>query len=171
MKIKSVILASILIAAGNIAANSLSVYAAKKVAPVQKKEFPKLMTGLETNVSVQLLRVVRANVPEFGRNNIVVVQYRLRKEGANKPGTIYKGWFEATDIKARDPALGSAYEVIRGVHEHSTYSQTAMTNSWQTGQTGDGYAWFKIPDDVKRIDLFFPETRPFNNIPIEVPKA
>jgi hypothetical protein len=113
---------------------------------------------------------VRANVPEFGRNNIVVLQYRIKKVGANTGAVKYFGddRFVSIDIKVKDPMLGSGFEVIRGVHEQPTHSDDVATADWKVGQTGDGYAWFKIPESVSTIDVFFPKTSPVR-LNIEVP--
>lgn len=138
----------------------------------QPKTYAKVLTGMETNVSVQLLRVVRANVNEFGRNNIIVVQYRLRKEGPNTHhGLVTKAWFDPGEIKLRNSTMGDSYETIRGIHEHHTCSGQSMTNEWTVGQQGDGYAWFKVPDDVTTVDIFFPYTHGYMGIPVEIPKA
>jgi hypothetical protein len=139
--------------------------------PAAKQELPKMLTGFPTNISVQVLRCIRANVPEFGRNNVVVLQFRLRKEGPDTGPVKYFGddRFEPTEIKCRDPILSSSFEPIGGAgHEESTYSNTAVTSGWKVGQTGDGYAWFKIPERITILDVYFPKTRPMR-IPIEIP--
>ncbi len=139
----------------------------------KKDELPTVLTGFPTNLTVQVLRCVRANVAEFGRNNVVVLQYRLKKVGPNTGAVKYFGdaRFVALEIKVKDAMLGSAYEVIRGAgHEHSTRSEDVETGDWKVGQTGDGYAWFKIPEDVKTLDVYFPKTSPVR-LNIEVPKA
>lgn len=147
--------------------------APKKTASAKPKPLPTILTGFPTNLSLTVLRCVRAHVPEFGTNNVVVIQYRLRKEGPNTGDVKYFGdaRFVALDIKTRDPALASAYEPIRGANlGERTYSDDVDTANWKVGQTGDGYAWFKIPERVTSLDVFFPKTSPIR-IPIEVPKG
>ena len=53
---------------------------AKKAAPA-KQGFPKVMTGLDTKVSVQILRCVRAHVHGFGQNQVVAIS---TQEGRRK---------------------------------------------------------------------------------------
>lgn len=139
----------------------------------KKDELPTVLTGFPTNLTLQVLRCVRANVAEFGKNNVVVLQYRLKKVGPNTGAVKYFGdaRFVALEIKAKDATLGSSYEVIRGAgHEHSTRSEDVDTADWKVGQTGDGYAWFKIPEDVNTLDVYFPKTSPVR-LQVEVPKS
>jgi hypothetical protein len=84
MKAKKAVLLvlSVFTALGTLAADCQAA-PAKAATP---QGFPKVMTGLDTKVSVQILRCVRAHVPGFGQNQVVVLQYRLRKEGANPSG-------------------------------------------------------------------------------------
>jgi hypothetical protein len=134
-------------------------------------QYPKVMTGLDTKVSVQLLKCVRAHVEGFGHNQVVVVQYRLRKEGANPPGSppFDKDKWWTRDIKARDPAMGQAFLPWQPTSGNETYSANFWTSEWKPGQNGDGYVWLNIPERVKTIDLIFPYTNP-QRVNIEVPK-
>lgn len=145
---------------------------AKGSAPAKPKEFPKVMTGFDTHMSVQILRCVRAHVEGFGHNQVVVLQYRLRKEGANPSGAppYEKDKWWPSDIKARDPALGQAFKPWGPTEGNETYSAACWTDEWKTGQNGDGYVWLNIPDRVKVIDVIFPYTIP-QRVEIELPKA
>lgn len=149
----------------------------KAAAPAKKEEkkdeLPTVLSGFPTNLTIQVLRCVRANVEEFGRNNIVVLQYRLKKVGPNTGAVKYFGdaRFIPIEIKAKDAMLGSSYEVITGAgHEHNTRSGDVDTTDWKVGQNGDGYVWFKIPSDVNTLDVYFPKTSPVR-VPVEVPKG
>lgn len=139
-------------------------------APAKPKENPKVMTGLDTKVSVQVLKLVRAHVEGFGKNQVVVVQYRLRKEGPNPPGQppFEKDKWWPRDIKARDPALGMGFAPWEPTSGNETYSKAFWTDEWKPGQNGDGYVWLNIPERVKTIDLIFPYTIP-QRMNIEVP--
>lgn len=144
-----------------------------KAPPSQtSKQFPKVMTGFDTHMSVQILRCVRAHVPGFGQNQVVVLQYRLRKEGANPSGSppYDKDKWWPSDIKARDPVLGQGFKPWPPSEGNDTYSGAFWTDDWKTGQTGDGYVWLNIPERVKVIDIFFPYTNP-QRVEIEVPHA
>lgn len=146
---------------------------AVKATAEKKAALPTVLTGFPTNLTVEVLRCVRANVPEFGTNNVVVLQYRLKKVGPNTGAVKYysDAKFNAIDIKAKDPSLGSGFEPIRGAgHQESTYSDDVDTADWKVGQTGDGYAWFKIPERITALDVFFPKTSPVR-LSIEVPKG
>lgn len=145
---------------------------AKAQAAAAAKTFPKVMTGFQTNMSVQILRCVRAHVPGFGTNQVVVLQYRLRKEGGNPPGSppYDKDKFWTRDIKARDPVLGQSFKVWEATEGNETASGNFWTSEWKAGQNGDGYVWLNIPDRVKVVDIFFPYTNP-QRVEIEVPKA
>ncbi|MBX9689690.1 MAG: hypothetical protein K2X27_23465 [Candidatus Obscuribacterales bacterium] len=156
-------------------ASTASEAAPKKAAAAaaKKPELPTVLTGFPTNLTIEVLRCVRANVAEFGRNNIVVLQFRLKKVGPNTGAVKYFGdaRFIPLEIKAKDASLGSSYEVISGAgHEHPTRSGDTDTTNWKVGQTGDGYVWFKIPDDVNTLDIFFPKTNPVR-VSVEVPKG
>lgn len=135
------------------------------------KEYPKVMTGFQTNMSVQILRCVRAHVPGFGHNAVVVLQYRLRKEGPNPSGSppFDKDKFWPRDIKAKDPALGQAFEVWAPNDENQTYSHAFWTSEWKPGQNGDGYVWLNVPQRCNVIDVYFPYTNP-QRVNVEVPK-
>ena len=168
---KAISVLTVIATAAAISITPVNAAQAAKAA-TKPKEYAKVLTGMDTNVSIQLLRVVRANVAEFGRNNIVVIQYRLRKEGPNlHPGLTSKAWFDPIEIKLRNSSMGDSYETIRGIHEHHTCSGESMTNEWTVGRQGDGYAWFKVPDDVTTVDIFFPFTHGYMGIPVEIPKA
>ncbi len=146
---------------------------AQAVGAAKQPELPTVLTGLPTNLTVHVLRCVRANVPEFGTNNVVVLQYRIKKIGPDTGPVKYydDARFDAIKIKAKDASLGSGFEPIGGAgHEESTYSGGVDTSNWKVGQTGDGYAWFKIPERVTDIDVFFPKTSPVR-LTIDVPRA
>lgn len=141
-------------------------------APAAKKaEFPKVMTGFDTKLSVQILRVIRSHVEGFGHNAVVVVQYRIRKEGPNPSGSkpFEKDKFWPRDIKGRDPSLGQAFNVWQPNEENETYSKAFWSSDWNVGQTGDGYVWLNVPERVKVIDIYFPYTNP-QRVNIEVPR-
>lgn len=144
----------------------------KGAAPAKAKQYPKVMTGLDTNVSVQVLKCVRAHVEGFGQNQVVVVQYRLRKEGPNPSGTppFSKDKWWPNEIKARDPALGQGFKVWDPTSGNDTYSKAKWTDEMKPGENGDGYVWLNIPERVKVIDLIFPFTIP-QRMEIEVPKG
>jgi len=128
--------------------------------------FPKVMTGMETNVSIQLLTVKRIKVREFDEN-VVLVQYRLKKEGKNLiQGLPTKANFYAVETKARDTQTSESFEVIRRSGFNS-YSDTALTNEWKVGQQGDGFLWLKVPREVKQLDIFFPYTAPYKSVKID----
>ena len=169
---KQILIASV-IAISAISFLAPASEAAPKKAAATAAKLPTVLTGFPTNLTVEVLRCVRANVAEFGRNNVVVLQYRIKKVGPNTGAVKFFGdaRFNALEIKVKDASLGSSYEVISGAgHEHSTRSGDVDTTNWTVGQTGDGYAWFKIPDDVSTLDVFFPKTSPVR-VNIEVPKA
>ena len=144
---------------------------APAAAAAKAPSFPKVMTGLDTKVSVQVLRCIRANVDGFGHNQVVVVQYRLRKEGPNPPGSppFKKDKFWPGETKAKDPALGQGFKVWERSEGNDTYSGALWTSDWKPGQTGDGYIWLNVPERVNVIDLYFPYTNP-QRLNIEIPK-
>ncbi len=157
----------------NLPSEAAPKQAGKTPVAAKKSELPTVLTGFPTNLTVQVLRCIRANVPEFGTNNVVVLQYRIKKVGADTGKVQFFGdaRFNAIDVKSKDPVLASSFEPIRGAgHQESTYSDDVDTTDWKVGQTGDGYVWFKIPDRVTSIDVFFPKTSPVR-VPIEVPKS
>jgi hypothetical protein len=170
MKAKKAVLLvlSVFTALGTLAADCQAA-PAKAATP---QGFPKVMTGLDTKVSVQILRCVRAHVPGFGQNQVVVLQYRLRKEGANPSGAppYDKDKWYPREIKARDPVLSQAFEVWQPTSGNETYSKNKWTDEMKPGESGDGYVWLNIPDRVNLVDVYFPYTNP-QRVKIEVPKA
>ncbi len=171
MKVKVVALMAMLAISGAVSAATPGECKSAAKAPAKATQFPKVLTGLDTNVSIQVLKCVRAHVPGFGTNQVVVVQYRLRKEGGNPSGDppYDKDKFYPREIKARDPALGQKFLVWEPTSGNETYSANQWTSEFKPGQNGDGYVWLNIPDRVKTIDLIFPYTVP-QRIDIEVPK-
>jgi hypothetical protein len=170
MKAKLFSIAMAMLVAGNIFATPAESKGSAPAASASK--FPKVMTGFETKMSVQILRVVRAHVPGFGQNGVVVVQYRLRKEGPNPPGNtpFEKDKWWPSDIKARDPVMSQAFNVWQRTDTEQTYSDACWTSDWKVGQQGDGYVWLNVPERIKVIDIYFPYTNP-QRVQIEVPKA
>lgn len=167
MKARSIAIMLLLTAITSISTN---MPATAKPAPAPAPKFPKVMTGLDTNVSVQILRCVRAHVPGFGQNQVVVLQYRLRKEAGNPGGQppYEKDKWWPNEIKARDPMLGQAFAVWQPSSGNETYSHAKWTDEMKPGENGDGYVWLNIPERVKQIDLFFPYTVP-QRVAIETP--
>jgi hypothetical protein len=172
MKVKSIALMLLLAATTTFTTNTFVDAKPATPAAPKAKTFPKVMTGLDTNVSIQILRCVRAHVEGFGTNQVVVVQYRLKKEGPNPSGAppYEKDKFWPNEIKARDPVLGQAFKVWQPSEGNETYSRAKWTDEMKPGENGDGYVWLNIPDRVNTIDLFFPYTNP-QRVDIEIPKA
>lgn len=135
-------------------------------------EYPKVMTGFDTHMSIQIKKCIRAHVPGYGTNQVVVLQYILRKEGPNPAGSppYDKDKFWPRDIKARDPALAQAFKVWQQNGDEETASAAFWTDEWKPGQNGEGYVWLNIPERVKVIDVYFPYTNP-QRVEIEIPKA
>lgn len=130
--------------------------------------FEKKMTGMVTNMSVQLLAVKRIQVEN--RNDIVLVQYRLRKEGEKKgelPGgddlILYR--FDPQNIKGRDTNTNESFEYI-SLKEHNTYSNPVDTTGWNIGQQGDGFVWLKVPKETNTLDILFPTTSSYEKVQI-----
>lgn len=154
-----------------IGLSATPAYCKAPAAVSNKQEFSKVMTGFDTNLSIQILRCVRAHVEGFGHNAVVVLQFRIRKEGANPAGSppFAKDKFWPRDIKARDPVLGQSFKVWENNDENDTSSKAFWSSEWKNGQTGDGYVWLKVPERCNTIDVFFPYTNPIR-VNVEVPK-
>lgn len=132
-----------------------------KNAPAKTMASTKIMTGLDDGVSVEIPKCMRSHVEGFGHNQIVVVQYRLKKEGPiDKSKRKTKNVFYAAKILARDPAMGNSFKCWTKRNGETTHSNIVFTSNWPLGQTGDGFVWLNIPEKVEVTDLVFPETEP-----------
>lgn len=143
----------------NLLAAVLPANAQKEASGGQAKtqSFTK-MTGMDTNVSVRLVELKRLKNAQGSPDNVVLCKWYLKKVGENKTSPIYKGWFEAIEVKGRNPVTSEVYEVGK------QYSKTAMTNEWRVGDGGEGFCWLKVPAEIKSIDVILPYTAPFQNV-------
>jgi hypothetical protein len=145
----------------NLLAAVLPANAQKEASGGQAKQSFTKMTGMDTNVSVRLVELKRLKNAQGAPDNIVLCKWYLKKVGENKTSPVYKGWFEAIDVKGRNPNTSEVYEVAR---RGNTYSNTAMTNEWRVGDGGEGFCWLKVPAEIKSIDVILPYTAPFQNV-------
>src|SRR5262245_4343619 len=119
-------------------------------------KLPKIMTGLDDGVSLEVLKCVRSHVEGFGHNQVVVVQFRLKKEGPiDKSKRQTKNMLYAANIKARDPAMANSFKCWGKKNGETTHSDMIFTMNWPVGQTGDGFVWLNIPERVQTVDLIF----------------
>lgn len=80
-------------------------------APSKPIASTKIMSGLDDGVSVEIPKCMRSHVEGFGHNRIVVVQYRLKKEGPiDKSKRKTKNVSYAANILARDSAMGNSFK-------------------------------------------------------------
>ncbi|MBW4683149.1 MAG: hypothetical protein KME19_24150 [Microcoleus vaginatus WJT46-NPBG5] len=109
---------------------------------------------------VELLSVKRIQDPETGNRDVVNVQMRIRRNADQVAAMDIIGVGETA---ARNPQTTESYKAIDMV-DHSTGS--VSLSQLRPNASADAYVWLRVPETVKSLDIFVPETAAFKNVPI-----
>lgn len=113
-----------------------------------------------TKGEVELLSVKRIQDPETGNRDVVNVQMRIRRSADQVAATDIIGVGETA---ARNPQTTESYKAVDMV-EHSTGS--VSLSQLRPNASADAYVWLRVPETVKSLDIFVPETAAFKNVPV-----
>lgn len=130
------------------------VASAKKIAP---GELFKL--GFDNKVRVEIVRVNRIQNRQTGKQDLVNVQFRVRRtgDGFADGDQIYAG-----EMTGRNQEDSSIYEADRPNHTNQI-----RLKDLKKGASVDAYAWLPVAEGVESIEIKIPELEPFANVPIE----
>jgi hypothetical protein len=131
------------------------VASAKKIAP---GELFKL--GFDNKVRVEIVRVNRIQSRETGKQDLVNVQFRIRRtgDGFANDDAIYAG-----DMAGRNQEDSSVYSADR---KNCTQYQILLKDL-KKGASVDAYAWLPVTEGVESMEIKIPGVEAFANVPIE----
>jgi hypothetical protein len=115
-----------------------------------------VQSALNNQGQVELLQVNRS--PH--QANVVNVQMRIRALKLNIPMSEY---IDLSNTTARNPTTNETYKAISG-ESTGIVSLGAMQSANQP--TVDAYVWLQVPVEIEVIDIYIPNTKPFENVPI-----
>lgn len=129
---------------------------------IQEGQF--VNSGFDNQLKVELLNVKRIKNSESEEaRNTVVVKLRVKRlvencDSSNTPSCSVS--FNAS--KARNIDTYEEYDVISGKSTNTTHIHRLTLNAW-----AEAYFWLEVPKEVEVIDIIFPYTEIFKNVPIE----
>jgi hypothetical protein len=134
-----------------------------KTTGIQPGQFVQL--AFKDKAQIELLKIKRIKDPETSTNDVVNVQFRVRRLARDRESL---GMIGSYNVAARNPDTSETYKSL-GVDRSSG---SIVLSSVKSGASVDAYVWLKVPDGVNTIDLYIPETQVFKNVPIaeSVPK-
>jgi hypothetical protein len=133
------------------------------VSEIQPGQF--INNALKDNAQVELLSVKRIPNPETNVRDIVNVQFRVRSLKEAHPSR-FGVLISPLGTAARNPDTSEAFKTAR-VRDRQTYTGTIPVGTEiAKGGSADAYVWLKVPEDVKKLDIYIPETKEFKNVPI-----
>lgn len=126
------------------------------------QEGQSINNGYNNNLQIELLKVKRIHNPETKEaDNIVAVSLRVKRVVANISNSPINR-IKFYDAKAKNI---NTYEEYQAIHNRTT--KTTSLSSLQLNVWSDAYLWLAIPKGIDVIDIIFPYTEVFKNVPIE----
>ncbi|WP_193198494.1 hypothetical protein [Nostoc sp. MG11] len=113
-----------------------------------------------TKAEVELLSAKRIKDPESGNRDVVNVQMRIRRKAADRVGG--GDIILIASTTARNPETSETY---KGVATDRSTGSVALY-PLRPNASADAYIWVRVPDGVKNLDIFVPDTAAFKNVPI-----
>jgi hypothetical protein len=113
-----------------------------------------------TKAEVELLSVKRIEDPQTGNRDVVNVQMRVRRltEAVQNGETL-----AIAKTTARNPDTTETYNAVDAGKQSTG---TVNLSTLRTGASADGYVWLRVPENVKTLNIYLPETAAFKNVPI-----
>ncbi len=139
-------------------ATEKSLSTATSGAAIQPGQFVQPAFG--TKAQVDLLSVKRIKDPQTGNRDVVNLQVRIRRLA--KDGVAPNESMEVVNTTARNPDTSETYKGVSS--DRSTGSVSLF--SLRPKASADAYVWLRVPEDVKTVDIFVPNTAAFKKIPI-----
>ena len=109
---------------------------------------------------MQLLSVKRIKDPQTGKQNVVNVQMRIRRLEDKLQG---KNTISVGETTARNPLTN---EIYKAVNSRQNSTSPVSLNNLRQGASIDAYISLKVPENVKTLEIFIPETSAFTEVPI-----
>lgn len=156
----------------DVAANPASQAKAKPTAPEEptaalattltSKPGSLVQPALEGKAEVTILGLERIQDPDQGTNDVVNVKLRLRRLAENVSA------FDFVNVGgaiARQPGGSEVltYDPVDPVN-HST--GPISLEGIRKGASVDAYVWLRVPEGINKVDLYLPDTEPFQAIAI-----
>jgi hypothetical protein len=123
---------------------------------IQEGQF--VHNGFNNQIKVELVKVKRIQNPESKQTeNTVTVAVKLRVKRLVKKAD---GLILFRDAKARNVDTYEEYEAIK--YTDYTGIENIPSNAW-----AEAYFWLEVPQGIEALDIVFPQTEVFKNVPIE----
>jgi hypothetical protein len=124
---------------------------------IQEGQF--VSNGFNNQVKVELVKAKRIQNPESQQTeNTVTVAVKLRVKRLVKNAKVEQILFR--DAKARNVDTYEEYEAIK--YTDQTWIENIPSNAW-----AEAYFWLEVPQGIEALDIVFPQTEVFKNVPIE----
>lgn len=112
-----------------------------------------------SQATVELLAVKRIKDPNSGKRDVVNVQMRIRRQSEN---TGFADAIEVYRTTARDLKTSQTYQPLGPANS----TGTVFLRDIRPNASADAYVWLRVPETVNSLNLYIPETRAFENVPI-----
>jgi hypothetical protein len=117
--------------------------------------------ALDNKAQVQLISAQRLNNPELPIRNIVNVKMRVWRLGAKQPN--FQDVITVSATTARNPETSETYRAFDFLNRATN---PVFLFYLRPRTFTDAYVWLQVPEGVKALDIFVPETGTFRNVPI-----
>jgi hypothetical protein len=131
------------------------------IAAIQPGQF--VNPAFENDAQVELLSVKRITNPNTQERNVVNIQFRVRKVGDFKDKPASR--ISASKVAARSSDTSEAFNVIY-ITKRNTFTDPMTLNLMEQGASADAYVWLEVPEAVKTLDIYIPETQAFKGVAI-----
>ncbi|MDZ7961998.1 MAG: hypothetical protein RMY34_29700 [Aulosira sp. DedQUE10] len=109
---------------------------------------------------VEILSAKRIKDPETANRDVVNLQMRIRRQATDGVGG--GDVISVASTTARNPETSETYKGIAANRSTGSVSLFQL----RPKASADAYVWIRVPDGVKNVDLFVPDTAAFKNVPI-----
>ncbi|QIR35476.1 hypothetical protein HCG51_01060 [Tolypothrix sp. PCC 7910] len=109
---------------------------------------------------VEILSAKRIKDPETANRDVVNLQMRIRRQATDGVGG--GDIISVASTTARNPDTSETYKGISANRSTGSVSLAQL----RPKASADAYVWIRVPDGVKNVDLFVPDTAAFKNVPI-----
>ncbi|BAZ52910.1 hypothetical protein NIES4103_55750 [Nostoc sp. NIES-4103] len=109
---------------------------------------------------VELLAAKRIKDPETANRDVVNVQMRIRRLGAEGVGG--GDIISVASTTARNPDTSVTYKGVAPDRSTGSVSLAQL----RPKASADAYVWVRVPQGVDSLDIYVPDTAAFKNVPI-----
>ncbi len=119
-----------------------------------------LQPALGNQARIELLGVKRVQDPKTGQQNAVNVLFRVYRVVENPERVAL---IDISQTTARNPETSEVYEAYR---DKKFANSSILLSLLKRNIPEDGYVWLQVPEGVKTLHIYIPETQVFKNVPI-----